>query len=267
MVSCASRPAKPRAVFSLSAVLIVLGLWLRGLPAARWVPPEAEAGATQLFAQPAQMLSRHAEQRSAALAALMPPPRAAEYQRLWALLPTDCPRASEWLSSATGEDWLRGVSLLQTGTEPEALGALSLLAALARRVEWEPDGLGAQRGVDAERVATQFELWLTLRAELGAESPLLGEATLVALQTWGRLLHTVEHAPFLVSDRTVAPRAAQRLESWFAFTAQRRTRLSTAVAARDPALHEALRNHRGALAALALASERRDPDMDGECDS
>jgi hypothetical protein len=256
-----------RLSFAAAAIVVVAAVVLRGLPAARWVPPEAEAGATQLFAQPAQMLSAHAESRSAELAALMPPPRAAEYQRLWVLLPTDCPRASVWLASTIGEDWLRGVSLLQTGTEPEALGALSLLAALSRRVEWEPDGLGAQRGVDAERVATQFELWLTLRAELGAESPLLGEATLVALLTWGRLLHTVEHAPFLVSDRTVAPRAAQRLESWFAFTAQRRTRLSTAVAARDPALHEALRNHRGALAALALASERRDPDMDGECGS
>ena len=96
---------------------------------------------------------------------------------------------------------------------------------------------------------------------------MLGEATLVALLTWGRLLHTVEHAPFMTLDRTTAPRAAQRLESWFAFTAQRRTRLSSAVAVRDPALHEALRTARGALAALALASERRDPDLDGECGS
>jgi hypothetical protein len=253
--------------FAAAAILVVAAVALRGLPAARWIPPEAQVDAVQTFARPAQMVSRYAEQRTRELAALMPPPRALEYQRLWGLLPVDCPRAAVWLSSARGEEWLRGVSLLQTGTEPEALGALSLLAALVRRVEWEPDGLGAQRSVDAEIVALQFELWLTLRAELGAESPLLGEATLVALLTWGRLLHTVEHAPFVSVDRSVAPRAAQRLDAWFGFQSQRRTRLSTAVAAREPVLYEALRLSRGALAALALASERRDPDLDGECGS
>jgi len=245
--------------FAAAAILVVAAVALRGLPAARWIPPEAQVDAVQTFARPSQMVSRYAEQRTRELAALMPPPRALEYQRLWGLLPVDCPRAAVWLSSARGEEWLRGVSLLQTGTEPEALGALSLLAALVRRVEWEPDGLGAQRSVDAEIVA--------LRAELGAESPLLGEATLVALLTWGRLLHTVEHAPFVSVDRSVAPRAAQRLDAWFGFQSQRRTRLSTAVAAREPVLYEALRLSRGALAALALASERRDPDLDGECGS
>ncbi len=245
--------------------LCVAAIWLRALPAPRWTQPELAGEGAREFPQPMQMISPSAKARVDELAALMPPARAEAYLAAWGKLPSDCPRASSWLDGADGHSFTRTVAQLTAGTDPEALGALSLLAALARCLEWEPDGLGSSRGVDAEKLAAQFEAWIGLRAELGADRPLLAETSIVAVLAWARLMRASEQAPLLFADKAVAARAEARLEAWFAARADRRTRLSASLAARQPLAHEALVAGAGALQALDAAARRMLPDLDGEC--
>jgi hypothetical protein len=245
--------------------LAAAAVWLRSLPAPRYSAPELAGEGAHEFGQPLQMVSPSAQARADELAGLMPPQRGEAYLAAWSRLPADCPRASTWLDGEAGQRFALVVAQLTAGTDPEALGALSLLVAMARRLEWEPDGVGAARGLDAERLAAQFETWIGLRAELGAERPMLAEASIVAVLAWARLMRTSEQAPLLFADKAVAARAHARLEAWFAPRADRRTRLSASLAARQPLAHEALVAREGALLALDAAARRMLPDLDGEC--
>jgi hypothetical protein len=94
---------------------------------------------------------------------------------------------------------------------------------------------------------------------------MLAEASIVAVLAWARLMRTSEQAPLLFADKAVAARAHARLEAWFAPRADRRTRLSASLAARQPLAHEALVAREGALLALDAAARRMLPDLDGEC--
>ena len=262
------RPNSPRRsiwLLSLAVPLVVAAVWLRSWPAPRWTAPELAGEGAREFPQPMQMISPSAEARVDELAALMPPPRADSYLAAWRKLPGDCPRASSWLDGEDGQSVARVVAQLTTGTDPEALGALSLLLALCRHLEWEPDGFGASRGLDAEKLATLHESWIGLRAELGADRPMLAEASIVAVLAWARLMRESEQAPLTFADRAVAARAQARLEAWFAPRSERRTRLSASLAARQPLAHEALVAREGALQVLDAAARRILPDLDGEC--
>jgi hypothetical protein len=263
----AARAARPWTKVAMAGgfALFVAALWLRSLPAPRWSAPELAGEGAREFQQPLQMIGPSARSRAAELAALMPPQRADAYLAAWGRLPLDCPRASSWLDGEAGQLFARDVAQFTTGTDPEALGALGLLVALARRLEWEPDGIGASRGLDSERLAAQFESWIGLRAELGADRPLLAEASVAAVLVWARLMRESEQAPFAFADKAVAARAEARLEAWFAPRAERRTRLAASLAARQPLAHAALLQRSGALQALDAASRRLVPDLDGEC--
>lgn len=263
----AARGTSPWAKVALGGglALVAAAVWMRSWPAPRWSAPELAGEGAREFPQPLQMVSPSAQARASELAALMPPPRAEAYLAAWGKLPDDCPRASTWLDGEDGQSVSLAVAQLTTGTDPEALGALSLLVALARRLEWEPDGLGASRGLDAEKLATLHESWIGMRAELGADRPMLAEASIVAVLAWARLMRESEQAPLAFADRAVAARAQARLEAWFAPRSERRTRLSASLAARQPVAHEALVAREGALQALDAAARRMLPDLDGEC--
>ena len=253
--------------FAAAALLLAGALALRALPAARWTAPELAAGGAPQLAQPVQMLSSRAGERADELAVLMRQEPAAEYLAAWRSLPEDCPQASEWLGTSAGQAATRTIARLQGGDDAEALGALALVVALVRRTEWEPDGLGASRSLDAERLAELLASWIAARGETGAQAPLLGEPAVAALLVWGRLMHEVEHAPFVLRDRGAATRAQARMDAWLAAADGRRTRLAAALGERHPELRDALLARRLTTALLDAASRRFAPELDGECGS
>lgn len=253
--------------FGAGALLLAAGLALRALPARRWTPPERDPATQLAFPAPTQLLSARAGERGEELARLMGAERGAEFLAAWRALPGDCPAARDWLAGTQGQSVQRACARLQQGDSAQALGALALCVAVARRTEWEPDGFGAGRSLDADAVASLFEAWIVVRGEQGADDPLLAEASVYALLGWARLMHEVEAAPFVLRDRDASLRAAARIEAWLGGADGRRTRLGASLAERHPQIGEALQQRRPLLGLLDAAARRWAPELDGECGS
>ena len=253
------------AMVGVTVVLLVAALWVRTWQPARAFGPSAEEAALRI-PEPMQFLHGGAGLRIAELDEYVDETRRERWVRSRDLVLAlqACPRLGSWLDSADGLEFEQLSAELVRGSSEEALAALSLLVALARRTEWGPGFLGG--GEDADRLGGLIAEWLHARAEGSLDDALLYEPALSAVVLYGRAMRLAYQAPVLGRDDAAYERARSTMERLVGITERPRTNFGAALQARYGRATSLLSDEDDMLGGFEEEAGASFTGLDGECD-
>lgn len=247
-----------------TAVLVAAALVVRAIEPPRAYGPTPEEGGLTL-PEPLQFLHGGASLRIDELDAFVDEERRARWVRTReAVLSIEgCPRLSAWLDEPEGLAFEQHLGQLVRGSPEEALGALALVVALARRTEWAPGFLGG--GEDAARLGELVADWLRARAPGATDDPLLYEPALSAVVLYARAMRTAYRAPMIGRDDAAYERARSVLERLVGITQRSRTPFGVALAARYGRATDWLAREDDFLAGFDQEADAAFVGLDGGC--
>ncbi len=256
----------PTLLAALASAIVVGALVLRGV---RPAPPprlDLDPERPPALAMPMQLLRVGGETRFDELETLIAADRRTAWWHARELVSAlaDCPKLADWVLTADGQAFERDLVELRAGGESAALGALTLVFALARATEWDP-GLMA-RTQHSEQLGRLFEEWLLARGPSGIESPLLHEPVLHALIAYGAVMRRTYDAPLIGRNESARERARGVLHRLLGPAPDRRTQLGRIFADRFPRAALLLDEKQDILRGFAEEAAVLFPGLDGECE-
>ncbi|MCA8979602.1 MAG: hypothetical protein H6831_11230 [Planctomycetes bacterium] len=254
-----------RAMVGTTCVLLVAALGVRALQPQRVYGPSESEAALRL-PEPLQFLLGGASLRVAELDEHVAESRRERWVKMReTVIDLDgCPRLGAWLDTAVGLEFEQLNAELVRGSSEEALAALTLLVALARRTEWDSGFLGG--GEDAGRLGGLVAEWLIARSDGSLEDALLYEPALSAVVIYGRAMRTAYQAPTFGRDDAAYARARSTLERLVGITEQKRTNFGAAVQARYGRATSLLEGDGDFLLGFDQEARVSFKDLDGECE-
>lgn len=261
------------AVLSLAALLLGGAVYVRGIRGQVPELPQDRERAPDAIAQPLQFLGRGAHLRLDELGERLAGPGAdggrVAMGASWAAvhrIPFDlagCPKLTDWIATAEGQQVEQLLADLRRGTREEALGALTLVFELTRRTAWAP---GVRGSKNAERLAALYQEWLRRWAEPAADDELLAEPALACALVYSRIMRLAYEAPPLMRDEAIAARARTFLSTLTGASQPRLTSFGEALEGRYPNAFETFRRESDLLEGFAHEAFVLFPDLDGECE-
>lgn len=261
-------PGYPRAVMiallGASAMLILLGVWVRGHDV-RSRGGEPVAVSEPSIPEPMQLLARGAEHRIDQRWQWIAEDHRTAWDKVWAtpFQIQGCPQLAEWITTPRGQQLEQLIGVLERGTAEEGMTALALIFQLARATSWESGPL--RGGGDASRLADLLESWLTTWASASARDSLLAEPSMAALMLYARAMREARNAPLIGSDDAADARGRTFLERITGVAATARTSFGNALFERHPRAAAMLVSEKDCLRGLAEECSERYPDLDGSC--
>ena len=252
------------AALALTAALLGASVYVRGIRGAIPELPEDRALAPDAIAEPLQFLGRGGHLRLEELTTRISDGRS----EAWAAahrIPfeiTGCPKLTDWIATADGQLFEQLVADLRRGSREEALGALSMLFAVARGTEWAPGVFGSK---NAERLAALFADWLRKWAEPAAGDELLAGPSQACALVYSSIMRKAYESPPLTRDGTIASRARTFLDALTGASEPRLTAFGEALNARYPTAFETFRRKDDLLKGFAEQAFVLFPELDGEC--
>jgi hypothetical protein len=255
------------AVLSLAAVLLAGAVYVRGIRGEVPALPEDRERAPDMIAQPLQFLGRGAHLRLDELGEQLG--GLGGTGASWSAvhrIPFDlagCPKLTDWISTAEGQQVEQLLADLRRGSREEALGALTLLFELSRKTAWAP---GVRGSKNAERLAALYQEWLRRWAEPAADDQLLAEPALACALVYARIMRLAYEAPPLMRDQAIAARARTFLNTLTGASQPRLSSFGEALEARYPNAFETFRRESDLLEGFAHEAFVLFPELDGECE-
>ena len=256
------------AVLSLAGLLLVGAVYVRGIRGAALELPEDRERAPDAIAEPLQFLGRGAHLRLDELTERIAD-QGTGAVTAWAGVHRvpfevlDCPKLTDWIATGEGQLVEQLLSDLRRGTREEALGALSVLFAVARQTAWAP---GVRGSKNAERLAAMYQDWLRKWAEPAADDELLAEPALACALVYASIMRRAYEAPPITRDESIASRARTFLEALTGSAKPRLTRFGEALNARYPTAFDTFRRKADLLEGFAELAHVQFPELDGECE-
>lgn len=259
-----SRPAY-LALHVITALLLAVGLYLRGVEAERPLPPAERPDVVLTITEPMQFLTSGAHLRIDEADEVMRPELATEWRAVrdavFAL--EGCPELSAWFEGEEGQACERLLAALRRGTPEEALAALALLFELARRTTWETGAFAGSQ--DAELLGNHLAEWLRVRAQASVEDPTLNEPALAAMLLYGRAMRFAYRAPMFGVKDAALERARDFLRE-VAGSPSSRTKFGVGLQARFTRATNLMEDEADPLLGFEEDAQVLFPGLDGGCE-